>query len=467
MIPKLHASKARNTVKLANYITNAEKAEEVFTSAALDKNDSLDEMARQINQECKACIEQAKGKRGRPPNPKKLIGHLTISFPPGEETTQEQRRDIVEGYMDEFGINGHQWIAAYHTDKPHKHLHVLFNRSSPTTHRPARMTHDRYRVMEVARRMEQKHNLTISPGKRDYTIEREKEIPAKAVALEAHRWETSFARWVIERKEPLAAIIDKARSWEHLHKGLADYGIEFQRRGNGLVISTMDTEEKANKSEFMKASDFGRQYSKPALEKKLGAFEPHIPIKSFNKSHQWHKYEKEPLVKSKEANQLYVEYEAAKERGEASTYKDFLMRLAGGDLEGDYLAIKLVQAHRNFLNLFTQSAPPPKPKPTLLRVLDARLGIDGQEPEYIICNAYSKKDRPFTNEPYGTHSFEEAKEILTTLDSKYKIYPGSEEEKEKIDRLFFPPKPAPEKKPEIAAAPTRDRGHDIDGGMEM
>ncbi len=46
---------------------------------------------------------------------------------------------------------------------------------------------------------------------------------------------------------------------------------------------------------------------------------------------------------------------------------------------------------------------------------------------------------------------------------------SSKLEQEKIKRLFFSPKPAPapEKKPEIAAAPTRDRGHDIDSGMEM
>ena len=90
----------------------------------------------------------------------------------------------------------------------------------------------------------------------------------KAGDMEAHNGMDSFQRWIGERKEDICKHLKEAKSWTDVHQGLGRYGLTIRPRGAGMVISAK--EEKA----FTKASDLGRKFSKGALEKRFGEYQP-------------------------------------------------------------------------------------------------------------------------------------------------------------------------------------------------
>ena len=83
---------------------------------------------------------------------------------------------------------------------------------------------------------------------------------------------------------------------------LVSNGLQLKLKGNGLIIA--DVKHKARN---IKASTLSRQFSKAALEKQLGAFEPQ---RTDEKSKAKQGYEAKPLTKYKGQDKLRKKYRA-------------------------------------------------------------------------------------------------------------------------------------------------------------
>jgi len=88
-----------------------------------------------------------------------------------------------------------------------------------------------------------------------------------------------------------------AASWDELHKVLARNSLTLSEQGNGLVVT-------AKSGISAKASSLNRNFSKPALEKRLGAFQPatihdHTLVAS---------YEAKPMASRIDTQQLWRLY---------------------------------------------------------------------------------------------------------------------------------------------------------------
>ena len=104
-------------------------------------------------------------------------------------------------------------------------------------------------------------------------------LSGKARDFEAATWEESFERHVLRMKGRISGIFKRAENWADIHDELALIGLRIRKRGNGLVFSNIEVDERSRDTEavrgkhFMKASSVDRKFSKQSLETKFGAFQ--------------------------------------------------------------------------------------------------------------------------------------------------------------------------------------------------
>jgi hypothetical protein len=122
--------------------------------------------------------------------------------------------------------------------------------------------------------------------------------------MEAHSGLDSFKRWIKDRKEPLQKALDKAKSWEDLHKAFAVHDLEIRQRGAGLVVSAR------NQKAFTKASDLGRDFSKGQLESKCGQFQE--PAEQIRQQEPAESYRKPPQHDGAERSELWEKFQREK-----------------------------------------------------------------------------------------------------------------------------------------------------------
>ena len=196
--------------------------------------------------------------------------HLIVSFKEDEVVGKEKLFDIEDEICQAIGLGDHQRISTAHQDTDNLHIHIAINKIHPTSHLAIEPYYDYMKLDEACAALEFKHELQTDNRIAD-TQERvvdETLQSGKAGDMEAHDGMDSFQRWIGDQKENICEHLDTAKSWSDVHKGLGRYGLTIRPRGAGMVISAK--EEKA----FTKASDLGRKFSKGALEKRFGKYQP-------------------------------------------------------------------------------------------------------------------------------------------------------------------------------------------------
>lgn len=192
--------------------------------------------------------------------------HLILSFRSGEHPTPEQLEDIEHQFCKGLGFSEHQRMSAVHNDTDNLHIHIAINKVHPQTYRNVEPYYDHYKLSELCKEMEIKHNLQI-----DNHIDSQS-IQGKAADMEAHSGKESFKSWIKENaaEELTSLLTNEAPDWQQLHTRLAKYNLQIKPRGTGLIIAHKE------KQLYVKASDISRQLSKGNLQKKLGEFQPHV-----------------------------------------------------------------------------------------------------------------------------------------------------------------------------------------------
>ena len=254
--------------------------------------------------------------------------HLLVSFPEGENPSNEQLKVIEQRICASVGFEAHQRISVVHHDTDNLHIHIAINKIHPEKH----TLHEPYRAYatfgSIAHKLETEYGLeNTNHGSRKNSSEN------KADDMENHSGIVSLLNWV---KKECSEELAQAQSWGELHSVLEKNGLEISERGNGFVI-------KDSTGIAVKASSVKRQLSKNSLEKKLGIFEPkkqrsHLqnrrPSNSFTKIRKsppvflrgkqnhinqlgrlhitgTNQYQKEPVKTRADTTELYSRYKTA------------------------------------------------------------------------------------------------------------------------------------------------------------
>ncbi|NMM46503.1 relaxase/mobilization nuclease domain-containing protein [Rhodospirillaceae bacterium KN72] len=192
--------------------------------------------------------------------------HLVVSFAAGEKPGLEALKDVERNFARALGFEDHPCVAGTHDNTDHYHIHIAYSKIHPeklTIHEPKQ---DFKALARTCREMEKKYGL--QPGIKQDKDPIERLLTPKARDYEATTWEASTERKILEHRERLAETFGKAKTWAQLQDLAAKEGLAFAKRGNGLALLTL----KGGKG--IKASTLGRNFSRKALEEKLGAFEP-------------------------------------------------------------------------------------------------------------------------------------------------------------------------------------------------
>lgn len=210
------------------------------------------------------------------------IEHYVLSWQAGEQPTEQNFVRAVEVALVELGLAECQAIWAVHGNTDNLHVHVAVNRVHPITFKTlsAGDGWDKDRLQQICVlieneggwRTEQNALYVLRDGEVVHratgTVVRDRDgrqTRARDRGNEPHKIPATF--------EPIVEAIAKAADWQDLHKRLHDLGARYERAGPGANI--------VRAGERIKPSKIGRDCSLPALERRMGEFEPSTHLDGF------------------------------------------------------------------------------------------------------------------------------------------------------------------------------------------
>jgi len=214
----------------------------------------------------------------RSPNP---IDHWLLSWREGELPTRADIDAAVGMFLEHLGVSDQPCIYACHGDTDNRHVHIALNRYDPlarrmieindgftleAAHQAVALIVDRFgwQAEADARYTVVDGRLVMAPSAAARQEEGRKPLGIKAAAFENRTGYRSAQRIAQEEAVPL---IGAARSWDELHRSLAEAGISYDTIGtNGVILSVGN--------EKVRASDVDRSITRVPLEKRLGDFVP-------------------------------------------------------------------------------------------------------------------------------------------------------------------------------------------------
>lgn len=210
--------------------------------------------------------------------------HIVVSFHPDDKKLSKTNlQDIDDRVTKILGFEKHQRVVATHVDQKHYHMHIAYNMIHPETFMKHEPWQKHRELQSLAKSLEKQYGL-IQIDRDKY---KDKSLKS-AMDYEAHTWQQSFYSYALEHKEHIDNIRNnKSATWQDLHEAFAKYGMRLKPSGNGFKIETCNNDNHAandngnrkklkEKTHRIKASDFGRDYSKKSLEKDLGDYQEYI-----------------------------------------------------------------------------------------------------------------------------------------------------------------------------------------------
>ncbi len=209
------------------------------------------------------------------------INHYVLSWQQGEQPTPDQIEEAVDLLLDTLGLTGHQTIYGLHADTDNRHLHVMVNRVHPVTRKVVEINQgfDLEALHRAVARIEHAQGWRREARGRyrvqaDGTPRRDRGPPLDPAAADAqrvrNRWPNRYGGGARSAgqiaAEDGAPAIRAAASWADLHARLAARGLRYARKGSGALLWVG--------AAAVKASSASRDCSLPALERRLGPYQP-------------------------------------------------------------------------------------------------------------------------------------------------------------------------------------------------
>lgn len=217
--------------------------------------------------------------------------HLIVSFRAGEQPSTDTLRAIEERICAGLGYGEHQRVSAVHHDTDNLHIHIAINKIHPTRHTMNEPYYPHLVLADLCTALEREYGLEP-----DNHQPRQREAASRAADMERHAGVESLVGWI---KRDCLEEIKAAQSWVELHQVMRGNGLEMTPRGNGLVIQADD-------GTMVKPSTVARELSKPALEKRLGAFE--ASPEWVERKQAKREYQKKPVRSRTDTTELYARY---------------------------------------------------------------------------------------------------------------------------------------------------------------
>lgn len=217
--------------------------------------------------------------------------HLIVSFRGGEQPNADTLRAIEERICAGLGYSEHQRISAVHNDTDNLHIHIAINKIHPTRHTMHEPYYPHLALADLCATLEREYGLEP-----DNHQSHQRGAASRAADMERHAGVESLVGWI---KRECLEEIKAAQSWTELHQVMRDNGLEMTPRGNGLVI-------RADDGTMIKPSTLARDLSKPALEKRLGAFEASLEQQEQRQARR--SYQKNPVRLRVNTIELYARY---------------------------------------------------------------------------------------------------------------------------------------------------------------
>ncbi len=94
---------------------------------------------------------------------KKPVWHTSLSWTPGENPSKERMIEAANRYCEKMGASpdDHQIVVFQHHDRPHKHIHVYFNRTPIGGGRALETSHNYARNVRVCQQISQELGFGI------------------------------------------------------------------------------------------------------------------------------------------------------------------------------------------------------------------------------------------------------------------------------------------------------------------
>lgn len=217
--------------------------------------------------------------------------HLIVSFRGGEQPSADTLRAIEERICAGLGYSEHQRISAVHNDTDNLHIHIAINKIHPARHTMHEPYYPHLALADLCTTLEREYGLQP-----DNHQSHQRGAASKAADMERHAGVESLVGWI---KRECLEEIKAAQSWAELHQVLRDHGLEMTPRGNGLVI-------RADDGTMVKPSTVARDLSKPALEKRLGAFDASPGQRGQRQARR--SYQRKPIRSRTDTTELYARY---------------------------------------------------------------------------------------------------------------------------------------------------------------
>lgn len=196
----------------------------------------------------------------------KPVYHLSVSFPVEDDTSQDERLEVMDELLEDLGLEDHQTLIVEHQDEQHPHVHAMVNRvqHDPQSEGYAKAwtnSNDFQKIERSLRRMEQEREWRQVPGFHARPEHAEKPSPAPTSGEIQRYKRTGDLPFGDVVSEVAGHHFEEAESWADLEGRLREHGIWVEAKGRGGVVT--DGEETA------KLSDVGREYSRYKLEERF------------------------------------------------------------------------------------------------------------------------------------------------------------------------------------------------------
>ena len=194
------------------------------------------------------------------------VFHYSLNFHPEDELTQDIAAKAVEESLATLGLEDHQVLAVEHTEKAHRHVHVMVNLIDPTNGMSAatpvagpdgkkrsKLSNSKRKLSRWAAKFERDNGLKITEGRLENANKRERgeKVEAKRKSRNVHDQEKAEAQ--ADRRK------------DFLKRQHNDRKTEIQARSDALKERSK-LEWEALKQGYYAEKDAIREHMSPALK---------------------------------------------------------------------------------------------------------------------------------------------------------------------------------------------------------
>lgn len=206
---------AKHLKQALNYIQNPDKTQERVLVGSIN---CLPETAFEQMMETKQIFGKTDKRQGY---------HIIVSFPPGE-ATEEQAFEITRRFAEEFLGEQYEVVYSVHTDKEHKHGHIVWNSVDMQTGKKYEYKKGdwKYKIQPITNKLCKEYGLSVMPA--EYSKE-PKNLPRKE-----WEFEQTFKEMILRDAKFCASYAGSMEHFEFLMKRL---GYDF-KKNEYLTVKT-------------------------------------------------------------------------------------------------------------------------------------------------------------------------------------------------------------------------------------